>query len=171
MTRTTPVIVTQQPTGQVVVEDIKPNYIVVKQEPTNAVIISDSEPNTVLVSVVGSPGVRGSGVISGVGSPLPGVGFSGDIYIDTETGNFWGPKTESGWPNAPFYSAGLTRRYIHVQNTATSTWNIAHDLGGYPAVSIVDSASTVVIGEVSYISTSQIKVDFSAPFSGYAYLT
>lgn len=171
MSRTTPVVVTSQPGNQVVVEDIKPNYIVVKNEPTNTVTVSDSEPNTVLVSIVGSAGTRGSSILSGSDAPSASLGLEGDIYIDNLTGNFWGPKTSSGWPASPFYSAGLTRRYVHVQNIAVETWNITHDLGGYPAVSIVDSASTVVVGEVSYISTSQIRVNFTAPFSGYAYLT
>lgn len=171
MTRTTPVIVTQQPTGQVVVEDTQPNYVVIKQEPTNSVVVSDTQPNTVLVSVVGAAGDRGSSILSGSGEPSSILGGVGDIYIDSSTGDFWGPKTSSGWPASPFYSAGLTRRYVHTQNAASASWQITHNLGGYPAVTIVDSASTVVIGEVSYISTSQIRVDFTAPFSGYAYLT
>ena len=171
MSRTTPVIVTSQPANQVVVEDVKPNYVVVKNEPTNTVVVSDSEPNTVLVSIVGAAGERGNSILNGTGTPLSSLGLEGDIYIDSSNGNFWGPKTSTGWPATPFYSAGLTRRYVHVQNVAADTWNIAHDLGGYPAITIVDSALTAVVGEVSYISTSQIRVDFTAPFSGYAYLT
>jgi hypothetical protein len=147
------------------------SYVVVKNEPTNTVVVSDSEPNTVLVSIVGAAGERGNSISSGFGDPPSSLGFEGDIYIDSLSGNFWGPKTSSGWPDSPFYSAGLTKRNIHVQEVPVETWNITHDLLGYPAVTIVDSASTVVIGEVSYISTSQIRVDFTAPFSGYAYLT
>lgn len=69
-------------------------------------------------------------------------------------------------------SAGSnTRRYTHTQGTVSSTWTINHTLGGFPSVSVVDSAKTVVIGEVQYVSSSQVVVTFSAPFSGYAYLT
>lgn len=171
MSRTTPVVVAQQPVPNVVVEDSRPNYVVVKNEPTNTVVVSDNEPNTVLVSVVGATGSRGSSILSGSGEPESSLGLPGDIYIDSVTGNFWGPRTPLGWPDSPFYSAGLTRRYVHVQNVPVETWNITHDLGNYPALTIVDSASTVVVGEVSYISTSEIRVDFTAPFSGYAYLT
>ena len=32
-------------------------------------------------------------------------------------------------------------------------------------------AKTVVIGEVNYVSTSQVVVNFTTAFSGYAYLT
>ena len=63
------------------------------------------------------------------------------------------------------------RRHIHNQTISSDTWIITHSLGGYPSVTIVDSAKTYVIGEVQYDSTTQITVSFSAAFSGYAYLT
>lgn len=65
----------------------------------------------------------------------------------------------------------VASRHIHTQGTASTSWTITHALGGYPSVSIVDSAKTVVFGEVQYISTTQIVVNFSSAFSGYAYLT
>ena len=103
-------------------------------------------------------------------------GSVGDIFIDTLTGDFYGPKTVEGWPDTPFFTeltsaAVLNDRAIHTQGAASSTWNITHALGGRPSVTIVDSASTVVFGEVVYNSNTSITVLFSAPFSGYAYLT
>lgn len=62
-------------------------------------------------------------------------------------------------------------RHVHTQGTASTTWTINHALGGYPSVSVVDSARTVVFGEVTYLSTTQVVVNFSAAFSGFAYLT
>ena len=64
-----------------------------------------------------------------------------------------------------------TRRYVHTQGTASTTWTITHTLGGKPSVTIVDSADTHVFGEVQYLSNSQVQVNFSAAFSGTAYLT
>lgn len=64
-----------------------------------------------------------------------------------------------------------TRRHVHTQGVASTEWVITHTLGGYPSVTIVDSAKTHVFGEVQYDSTTQITVSFSAAFSGYAYLT
>ena len=107
-------------------------------------------------------------------------GNVGDIYIDTLTGDFYGPKTEAGWPDTPFFTAlssatinaaVLNDRKIHTQSSASSTWNITHELGGRPSVTIVDSAGTVVVGDVVYNSNTSITVTFSAPFSGFAYLT
>lgn len=65
----------------------------------------------------------------------------------------------------------VAARHVHTQGTVSTTWTINHALGGYPSVSIVDSAKTVVIGEVNYISTTQVVVNFTSAFSGYAYLT
>lgn len=103
-------------------------------------------------------------------------GNIGDYYIDVSTGDFYGPKTSSGWPDTPFFTALTTatlnnERYVFTQASASSTWEITHALGGRPSVTIVDSAGTVVIGEVTYNSNTQITVQFTAPFSGFAYLT
>lgn len=107
-------------------------------------------------------------------------GNIGDIYIDTVTGNFYGPKTSSGWPDTPFFTAltattvnALTNneRHIHTQASASTTWSITHALGGRPSVTVVDSARTVVIGDVVYNSDTSITITFTAAFSGFAYLT
>ena len=65
----------------------------------------------------------------------------------------------------------VAARHVHTQGTAATTWTITHALGGYPSVSIVDSARTVVYGEINYPNTTQVVVNFSSAFSGYAYLT
>jgi hypothetical protein len=44
------------------------------------------------------------------------------------------------------FSGSNTRRHVHNQGTASDTWVINHTLGGYPSVTVVDTASTVVIG-------------------------
>lgn len=61
--------------------------------------------------------------------------------------------------------------YIHTQSTSSSTWTINHNLGYYPAVSVVDSGGNVVIGDVNYISINAVSVSFNASFGGKAYLS
>lgn len=68
-------------------------------------------------------------------------------------------------------AGGNTRRHVHTQASPSTTWVINHTLGGKPSVSVVDSADTMVVGEVTYNSNSQVTVEFTAAFSGYAYLT
>jgi len=68
-------------------------------------------------------------------------------------------------------ASGNTRRHIHTQAAASTTWVITHSLGGKPSVTVVDSADTCVVGEVKYDSNTQVTVSFTVPFSGFAYLT
>jgi hypothetical protein len=60
--------------------------------------------------------------------------------------------------------------YVFNQNTPSTTWTITHNLGRRPSVTVVDSAGTVVIGEVTYTSDNALTIQFSAGFSGQAYL-
>lgn len=66
-------------------------------------------------------------------------------------------------------SAGST--YVHDQIASSAHWIINHTLNRHPAVTIVDTGGTTVIGEVIYINLNRVDVIFSAPFSGKAYLT
>ena len=68
-----------------------------------------------------------------------------------------------------FISDSVEFSYIHTQSVANSTWNITHNLGKYPAVSIVDTGGNEVIGEVVYNNNNSVSLQFSAPFSGKAY--
>lgn len=47
---------------------------------------------------------------------------------------------------------------------------ISHTLGGFPSVTTVDSANSVVTGTVTYLDTANLQIQFSADFSGTAYL-
>lgn len=116
-------------------------------------------------------GPRGPGIIVGDGAPGVLDGFDGDIYIDTNTGAYYGPKADGEWPASPIYSPSLTLRHVHTQAVASTTWNITHALGGRPSVMIVDTGGNVVIGDVTYNSDTSVTVSFTAAFSGYAYLT
>ena len=142
----------------------------------NKVSITEEITN-VLVSVIGTQGPRGSMLISGSANPLDNQGQLGDIYLNTSNNSIWGPKYTDPldgldkWGSEPFFQFTASRRFIHTQSTPSNIWIINHDLGGQPSVTIVDSAKTMVIGEVSYINGEEIEVRFSSPFSGFAYLT
>lgn len=59
---------------------------------------------------------------------------------------------------------------VYDQAIAASVWTINHSLSKMPSVTIVNSAGDHVEGDIAYISTSQVKVTFSAAFAGKAYL-
>lgn len=62
------------------------------------------------------------------------------------------------------------RTFEHNQMVPSNVWVITHNLDKFPSVEVVDSAGSVVVGNVSYINNNQIEVEFSFPFSGKAYL-
>lgn len=73
-----------------------------------------------------------------------------------------------GTKNTAIGAVGATFTYEQV--SASATWVIQHFLGKYPAVAVVDTANTEVIGDITYDSPQQLTVRFSAPFSGSAFL-
>ena len=62
------------------------------------------------------------------------------------------------------------KHFAYVQSTASATWDIEHPLNKFPSVTVVDSAGSVVVGEVQYISNSEVIVTFNGAVSGTAYL-
>jgi hypothetical protein len=64
----------------------------------------------------------------------------------------------------------IAERFAYSQDAASASWTINHNLSVYPEVKVLDSANTEIIGDVIYLSLDSIRIDFSAPFSGKAYL-
>lgn len=62
------------------------------------------------------------------------------------------------------------KRYTHNQLASSSEWLIEHNLEKYVSVTVVDSAGTTVIGDVEHIDTNTVKLTFTAPFSGEAFM-
>jgi hypothetical protein len=60
--------------------------------------------------------------------------------------------------------------YVFTQIVPNTTWSITHNLNKFPSVTIVDSAGTVVIGDVTHINNDQLTVTFNSAFAGKAYL-
>ena len=62
------------------------------------------------------------------------------------------------------------KNYVFIQSTPSATWNITHNLSKFPSVSVVDSANTVVYGDINYINENSLTITFSAAFGGKAYM-
>ena len=92
-----------------------------------------------------------------------------DPIVITVTPTTPGPVTINeisvGAVNAPNIA------YHHIQNTPSSSWVIAHNLGFYPNVTVVDSAGTVVEGNIAYTNANSVTLTFTGSFSGDAYLS
>jgi hypothetical protein len=57
------------------------------------------------------------------------------------------------------------------QESPTATWSITHNLGYKPAVSVVDTSDTVVVGDIDYTDLNVLVVTFAQSFAGKAYLS
>lgn len=79
--------------------------------------------------------------------------------------NAQGNIVDSGYTVA----AIADKNYVHEQGSAATVWTVTHNLGKYPSVAVVDSAETVIIGQIEYLSSNQVRLTFSAGFAGKAY--
>ena len=61
------------------------------------------------------------------------------------------------------------KNFVYNQATSSDVWEITHNLDKYPAVTVVDSGGSVVIGEVVYINKNNVRITFTSAFSGKAY--
>lgn len=62
------------------------------------------------------------------------------------------------------------KTFIYTQTTASSSWDIVHNLDKYPSVTITDSGKNIVTGNVQFVSKNELIITFQSAFSGVAYL-
>jgi|TARA_R110000782_G_scaffold142364_3_gene235065 hypothetical protein len=60
--------------------------------------------------------------------------------------------------------------YTQCFEMASDVWTITHNLGKFPSVTVVDSANTVVVGNVDYTNSNSLVITFNAAFSGCVFL-
>ena len=94
-----------------------------------------------------------------------------DITIDTGYVGPQGPQGPQGEPGPPGppgsgEGGGV---YEHTQTVSAATWTIVHNLGFNPAVTIVDSAGSVLMAALEYTSLTTVTARFSGATSGKAY--
>lgn len=73
-----------------------------------------------------------------------------------------------------YYTIALTggedKHYTHIQNSASTIWDVQHNLNKYPSVSITVSGGRQGIADVVYTSKNNLTLNFSNAKSGEAYL-
>jgi len=79
-----------------------------------------------------------------------------------------GPQGPQGAQGPAGTGGDLT--YVHNQLASATVWNVAHNLGKYSNVTVVDSGNTVVIGDVEYVDVNNLIITFSDAFGGKAYI-
>lgn len=89
-----------------------------------------------------------------------------ELVVDLHLGN--GTLTDQ---DTVYISANVKAdSYKATPELSGNIWEIEHNLGKYPSVTVVDTANNVIYGEILYIDTNNVKVTFSANVTGRAYL-
>lgn len=60
--------------------------------------------------------------------------------------------------------------YYFLQPIAAQEWDISHELGAYPGITVQVSAGLEMLGTVDHLTANTLKVTFSEPVEGYALL-
>ena len=64
---------------------------------------------------------------------------------------------------------GGDKFYKHIQQIASTIWEVKHDLNKFPSVTVVDDEKNIVFGGVQYIDKNNVVLTFTIPFAGEAY--
>jgi hypothetical protein len=68
------------------------------------------------------------------------------------------------------FAMGVDKNFVFTQAVASTSWEIKHNLGKFPSVSVVNNNNILMYGETTYVDTNNLTINFSAGFSGKAYL-
>jgi hypothetical protein len=165
--------------GQSFVVQGSQGVVVVEEPASSSPLPPASDPKLVTVMVPQTVVISGRGEQGPIG-PVGPEGDQGDAGPDGDDGPQGpvGPQGVQGLqgaqgvqgPTGP--SAPVTpKAFTFTQSTPSSVWNITHNLGFRPAVTIVDSAGTIWEGDVTYPDVSHVTLNFAYAFSGTAYLS
>ena len=66
-------------------------------------------------------------------------------------------------------TSGGDSTFVHDESIPSDRWTVRHGLNKYPAVTVVDSAGTEVIGGVEDVDKNTVILTFSGEFSGQAF--
>ena len=97
--------------------------------------------------------------------------ISGSIYDSNDLPGTAGQVLSSNGTGTEWISAPQAdKTYIYVQAVPSVLWNVQHNLGKFPSVSVVNINNVLLYGEVTYVDSNNLTIAFSAGFSGKAYM-
>lgn len=62
------------------------------------------------------------------------------------------------------------KNYVHPQAEASATWTVQHNLNKFPSVTSVNTNNIEMYGEVVFNDLNSLTINFSAAFSGQAFI-
>ena len=125
----------------------------INSELRDSIISQEAVPGGTQITVTGTLQVTGP-----IKDSAGNTGNNGQVLSSTGAG--------TSWIDAPGAGTGV------FPNIAATVWTVTHNgtWGPYPAVTVVNNNDIEQIGEVEYLSNTQLKITFSASFAGTAYL-
>ena len=143
------------------------------QGPRGAQGATGAQGTTGIQGVIGTQGTTGIQGIQGIQGVqgTDGGGVTLQQLSDAISASSLASTDElsEGLTNLYFTTSRVS--YIHTQNVVSDSWEIVHNLGFYPNLTVQDSAGTIYEGEVSFTNSNSLTVTFQAAFSGIAYLS
>ena len=117
--------------------------------------------------LVGSQGLTGSQGIQGI----TGIGLQGLTGAQGITGSQGeiGSQGIQGTAGISFSVSKVSFRYE--QSNQSSVWNINHNLGFNPNITILDYSGNTIESDIVYVNINNVTLTFSSDVSGYAYLS
>ena len=118
----------------------------------DSIMTQNLNPNGTILTIAGNISVTGTFADS-----AGNVGVLGRVLTSTGVGTAWGSAPQSG-------------TFEFDQAIPAATWDITHNLGKFPSITVIDTGNTVVNGEYNYTNSNRVLLTFSAAFAGKAYL-
>lgn len=138
----------------------QPNkYVTVTQKKNVSVV---TEPASEILEIH-DPGVAGAQGPQGDQGEKGDQGIQGIQGLKGDQG-IQGIQGIQGEPSDPVF-------YLYQQNQLSDVWEIVHNLGYAPNITVSDSAGTIVEGDIQYVDGVSVTIHFSYPFLGKAYLS
>lgn len=103
---------------------------------------------------------------------VTGGDAASEISYDNSTSGLVATNVQSAIDelNTVITGSNYDKNYVFNQGVASSVWNITHNLGKFPSVTVVDSSGREVIGDVQHLTINTLTINFSSGFAGKAYM-
>lgn len=100
----------------------------------------------------------------------------GEIGVEIDTNKMKIGTGSATWNVLPYTGVDSEEliplvSYTHTQGSSSDTWEIEHNLGFYPSVTVFLSTGDTVEGLINHSNTNSLTITFSAAISGTAYLS
>lgn len=100
----------------------------------------------------------------------------GEIGLEIDTNKMKVGVGNLAWNDLPYTGIDAEElvplvSYTHTQGIESDSWEIEHNLGFYPSVTVFLSSGDVVEGAIEHLDTNTLTITFSVAISGTAYLS